>query len=319
MRDVAWRRFASLLILSALPAATGCAGIKRFAINKLGDTLAEGGSVYETDDDLELVGSALPFGLKLIESLLAQSPGHRGLLLAASQGFTSYAYGYVDLEADEVAETDLDRGKRMRARARRLYIRAHRYGMRGLEISCPGIGERMAADPDGAAAAAERSDVPLLYWSAASLGLAISAARDDAAMLARLPEVAALLDRAKALDEDWQEGALHEFEITFAGARSGFSLADVPRLKRHFDRAKELSGGRRASLFVTYAEAVSVRTQDAVEFRALLGEALGIDPDAHERLRLTNLISQRRARWLMSRIEELFLDPEGTGPTEGDS
>ena len=138
-------------------------------------------------------------------------------------------------------------------------------------------------------------------------------------MLARLPEVAALLDRAKALDEDWQEGALHEFEITFAGARSSFSLADVPRLKRHFDRAKDLSGGRRASLFVTYAEAVSVRTQDAVEFRALLGEALGIDPDAHERLRLTNLISQRRARWLMSRIEELFLDPEGTGPAEGDS
>ena len=137
MRDVAWRRFASLLILSALPAATGCAGIKRFAINKLGDTLAEGGSVYETDDDLELVGSALPFGLKLIQSLLAQSPGHRGLLLAASQGFTSYAYGYVDLEADEVAETDLDRGKRMRARARRLrcpHGEVHRFGQGGRRI-----------------------------------------------------------------------------------------------------------------------------------------------------------------------------------------
>ena len=39
--------------------------------------------MYETDDDLVLVGDALPFGLKLTESLLAQSPNHRGLLLTA--------------------------------------------------------------------------------------------------------------------------------------------------------------------------------------------------------------------------------------------
>jgi predicted anti-sigma-YlaC factor YlaD len=319
MPCAARRRVASLVILLALPAAGGCGAVKRFAINKLGDTLAEGGSVYESDDDVELVGDALPFGLKLIESLLAQSPRHRGLLLAASQGFTSYAYAYVDVTADEASRTDLDRGKQMRARARRLYLRAHGYGLRGLEITCAGISERLAVDPNGAAAAARLKDVPLLYWSAASLGLAISAARDDAAMLARLPEVAALLDRAMALDEGWQEGSLHEFEITFAGARPGFGLADVPALKRHFDRAKDLSRGGRASLYLSYAEAVSVRTQNAVEFRALLNEALDIDPDARASLRLVNLVSQRRARWLLSRIEELFLDPESAGPQEGGS
>ena len=70
---------------------------------------------------------------------------------------------------------------------------------------------------------------------------------------------------------------------------------------------------------MSYAEAVSVRAQNAVEFRALLNDALGIDPDARAPLRLVNLVSQRRARWLLSRIEELFLDPEGTGPGEGGS
>ena len=36
----------------------------------------------------ELVREAVPFSLKLIESLLAESPRHRGLLLAACKGFT---------------------------------------------------------------------------------------------------------------------------------------------------------------------------------------------------------------------------------------
>ena len=74
------------LICACLLLTDGCS-IKRMAINKIGNALASGGSTYETDDDLELVGDALPFGLKLIESLLAESPRHRGLLLAASSGF----------------------------------------------------------------------------------------------------------------------------------------------------------------------------------------------------------------------------------------
>jgi hypothetical protein len=53
-----------------LAACWGCS-IKRIAVNKLGNALAPGGSTYESDDDPELVASAVPFGLKLMESLLA--------------------------------------------------------------------------------------------------------------------------------------------------------------------------------------------------------------------------------------------------------
>jgi hypothetical protein len=34
---------------------------------------------FEGDEDPELVAAAIPFGLKLYESLLAESPKHRGL------------------------------------------------------------------------------------------------------------------------------------------------------------------------------------------------------------------------------------------------
>ena len=58
-----------ILILSCLCSLSGCS-IKQVAISKLGDTLAESGSVYASDNDIELVGEALPFSLKTIEGLL---------------------------------------------------------------------------------------------------------------------------------------------------------------------------------------------------------------------------------------------------------
>ena len=72
----------------------GCS-IKTMAINALGNALAESGSSFASDDDTELVAAAVPFGLKTIESLLAQSPNHKGLLLAACSGFTRYTYTFV--------------------------------------------------------------------------------------------------------------------------------------------------------------------------------------------------------------------------------
>ena len=42
----------------------------------------------------------LHLGLKLTESLLAQSPDHPGLLLTACRGFTMYSYAFVAYEAE---------------------------------------------------------------------------------------------------------------------------------------------------------------------------------------------------------------------------
>jgi predicted anti-sigma-YlaC factor YlaD len=51
-----------------------------------------------------------------------------------------------------------------------------------------------------------------------------------------------------------------------------------------------------------------VANQNRAEFKSLLEKALAIDADAHPSDRLANLVAQRRARWLLSRIDELFLE-----------
>jgi len=275
-------------------------------VNRVGDALASGGSTYENDEDLQLVGAALPFGLKLIESLLAESPRHKGLLLAACQGFASYSYLFVQQEGDRAAGEDLEAAEKIRARARRLYLRAHRYGFRALEVAHPGFNQKVTADPKGASALVrKKSEVPLLYWNAVALGLAISVSKNEASMLARLPEVEALLDRALELDESWGEGTLHEFAVVFAAARPG--KPDFEKVDRHFRRALELSQGRRAGLYVSYAEAVAVPRQDRASFDSLLAKSLAIRMEEQESGRLQNQAAQERARWLKERADELIL------------
>jgi predicted anti-sigma-YlaC factor YlaD len=302
-------RLATGVILTLVFALQGCA-IRQYAINTIGDSIASGSSVYESDDDIELVGDALPFGLKTLDSLIAKSPKHRGLLLAASRGYLLYAYAYVDYEADRIVESDFERGKQGHARAHRLYLRAFDYAMRGLEAGYPGIREEMVVNPAKALQRVGRenmaTDVALLYSAAATLGLAIASDKQDPAMLARLPEVDALIARALELDEAWNDGALHELAMMWLSARPG--VPDTVAIERHYARALELSGGKRASVYVTYAEAVMVREQKRSEFVQLMNQALAVPLDADPRHKLLNALAHRRARWQLTRLDQLFLE-----------
>src|SRR5262245_7199240 len=60
-----------------LPLLGGCAMIKKKAVGMVADTLASSGDVFTRDEDLELVGQAIPFGLKLYEALLDSDPKNK--------------------------------------------------------------------------------------------------------------------------------------------------------------------------------------------------------------------------------------------------
>ncbi len=296
------------LILAELVLATGCS-IRRVAVNQIGNALASGGTTFTSDDDPDLVASAIPFGLKTYESLLAESPKHTGLLLAAAQGFTEYSFAFVDSRIDETKDESLDRANALRDRARKLYLRAFRYGMRGLEVRHPGFGSALDEDAALALSRVVKRDVPLLYWTAASRGLAISLSKNNPEMIAELPLLQMIIQRAAELDEGFENGAIPEFLITFEAARNDINAAEQQRLMRlHFERAIELSKGKRAGTYVSFAENACVPAQNAAEFKAVLEKALAVDTDADPDHRLANLVAQRRARWLLNHSGELFVE-----------
>ncbi len=282
--------------------------MKRYAVNRMGDALAGSGSTFASDDNPELIRAATPFSLKLIESLLAESPEHRGLLLAAARGFTQYGYAFTEQDADEIEYDDLQRAIELRRYARRLYIRAKDYGLRGLETSHEGIRDELYRDPESAVQRLVVEDVPLIYWTAASWGAAISLSKDDPELIADLPQMESLIYRALELDEAYDNGAIHVFMIVLESSRPGNAPEEQKLVRFHFQRAVELSRGMLAAPMVSMAENVSVSTQDRKEFTDLLNRALAIDADALPEWRLNTLIMQRRAAWLLSRIDDLFLE-----------
>lgn len=290
---------ASIALIAA--GTTGCASL---VTSSLADALSGSGALYAQDDDPELIADAIPFALKTMEGVLVEEPDHVPLLTALCAGFTQYAYAFVSEEADRVEEADYARSEQLRDRAKRLFLRARDFGKRGLEVRHEGFGTELKDRKDVAFARLEKEDVALVYWTAASWALYIAGSGLDPDVVAELPTVRALVERALVLDATFGDGALHELVVSLETAVPGGSL---DRAETHYRSAVEMSGGRRAGTFVAYAERICVRRQDRACFDAALKRALSIDVNAYPQDRLANVIMQRRARRLKSEAEDLFV------------
>jgi predicted anti-sigma-YlaC factor YlaD len=296
-----------IALAATLVLSLGGCSIRKTAVNKIGDALANTGSNFAADDDPELVGQAIPFGLKTMEGLLEESPKHAGLLLAVTSGFVQYAYGWVQLEADIVEAKDLARATELRGRAQKLYLRAREYGLRGLELDSPGLRTALQRDAKAALAGTKRKHVPLLYWTAVAWAGAIALKVNDSELSADQGVVEALARRALELDEGWDLGSIHEFFISWEAARSSIG-GSLERAREHFDRALAISQGRRAFPYLSFAESVSVVRQDRAQFREMLDKALAVDVSRKDAQRLANLLAQKRARFQLARVDELFVE-----------
>jgi predicted anti-sigma-YlaC factor YlaD len=304
MSNLVRRSLLPLCLCALALAHTGCS-IKMMAINTLGNALAEGSSGFAKDDDPELVRDAVPFALKTIESLIDQSPKHKGLLTAACSGFTQYSYAFIQQEADFIEAQDLERATAMRARAKKLYLRGRDYGIRAFEVEFPGFGDQLRKNTDGVLAKLSKKHVPLLYYTAAAWAAAFAVDIADSRLSVEQTLFEKMMRRALALDETYDLGSLHDFFVSWdAGhATAGGSIKSA---REHFERANTLAHGQRVSPFVSLAESVSVSEQNKKEFEQLLNEALAIDISLAPEQKLANVIAQRRAKWLLSRINELF-------------
>ncbi len=303
---------ATLVLMVGTAVLSGGCSLRTMAVNAIVPTLANP-AVYLSEEDPELVRDALPFLLKTIESILDTSPRQNEALVFACSGFTLYANAFVQIDADLAEWDDYELALQLRDRAWRFYVRARDYCLRSLELKYAGITERLRQDPVVAVAETGIDDVEVLFLLSAAWGLAISNAMTPE-LLADLPAVRELLERALELDEGYERGSLHSAIITIEALPP--ELGGSPeRAREHLERAIDLSDGLDAAPFVAFAAGVSVIAEDRAEFTRLLEQALAIDPDEDTSMRLLNLVNQKRAQMLLDHVDDLFFDPAGTQET----
>jgi predicted anti-sigma-YlaC factor YlaD len=292
-------------------AVLGACSINRMAVKAVSDALTgEGsGAVFTGDGDPELVGDAIPFAVKMYEALLEANPKHQGLILTTGSLLVMYASAFVQdpafmLPPERYAERDAQY-----VRAKALYLRGVEILSRGLELKYPGFSAAFRAGQVGdLLAKTKKEDVPLLYWTVAGTLSAYSLDPFDLELGFRIQALSRLIARAYELDSDFNHGAIDEFYLLFYASLPPALGGDPARAPEFFRRAVEKTGGLSAGPFVSYAQSVCVPAQDYPAFKENLAKALAVDVNAVPETRLVNILSQRKARYLLDHAPAYFID-----------
>ena len=76
----------------------------------------------------------------------------------------------------------------------------------------------------------------------------------------------------------------------------------------YFEKALQLSDSSDASIYVGYAESIHIPQQEKKEFEDKLNFVIGMDINKNKNNKINNIISKRRAMWLLSKTNDLFLE-----------
>lgn len=293
---------------------TGCS-IKKIAINSVANSLAGGGDglVFAGENDPKLVADALPFALKMYETLAEQAPENAELRVETGKIFVMYAYAFVQVPADQLPPEEVEKQNRMKKRAKKLYLRGRRYLLEALELRHPGFRDRLNESADSALAVAEEMDSTALYWTGMAWMGAITADKFDLGLVLGMKKAVKMVRQVAEYNEAFGDGAVHEFFLSYYGGLPASMGGSEETARFHYQKAVEFSNGKKAGPYVSLATTVSVKNQDVEEYRTLLHKALDVDTRERNKHRLTNVITQQRAQWLLDNIDRYFLLDEDEG------
>ncbi|HUI92316.1 MAG TPA: TRAP transporter TatT component family protein [Chitinivibrionales bacterium] len=303
--------FPWLFIILAL-LISGC--VKTTTVNLMAGALSKesGAAVFSGDDDPGLVGDAMPFAIKLYESLVASSPNNRPLLLATGKSLCMYAYAFVQVPAEQLTYTDLDTKNEMLQRAKRLYLRGRDYILRAITLRHPHFMEYLDKnDFADAFHGISARDTSYLYWLGMAWMAAFTADKGDVSLMVDIPKAVALANKVLELNDGYSEGAAHEFFITYYGAMPAAMGGSEEKAREHFNKAVAYSKGCKSSPYIALATTVCVKNQNLAEFKSLVETALKVDVNKCPGNRLLNILNIQKAHWLLDHTDAFFLPAEG--------
>src|SRR5688572_23802583 len=281
-------RARSIRRLACACVALALAGCSSLIGGKAADTLA---AAILNQDDPALVESGVPAYLLLIDGLISQSPDNVALLSAGAQLFALYGSRFATPD-----------------RAVTLTSKARRYGERAICLAHEPACQWAEADYGRFATELEavgEKDLDPLYSYAVSWLSHLDATSEDWTAVAELPWVEAALQQALALDETYENGAVHGYLGILNSLRPP-ALGGKPDVAReHFERAIELTGGRDLSIKVEYARRYARLVFDQELHDRLLTEVLDAPVDA-PRMTLFNVLAKQEAQTLLTSSREYF-------------
>jgi predicted anti-sigma-YlaC factor YlaD len=241
--------------------------------------------------------------IKSLERKKSLSPKQKRLLLKTK---VEYGFGVLLEESDRILDHDYNLGVKKSQEAHIVFSDAKKVGNSILIISYPKLDSWLSGKTN---LQFKINDVSDLYWLAAAYGGAIKSSRGNPFDVVKLPVVKKLLMTAIALDPKWGKGALYSAMMSYTSSRPDlFGDALIDSVSSFYAKALIASDSLDASLFVSYAELIDKKFQDRDAFEQKLDLALNMDVEKDKDFRLSNIIAQERAKWLLSKTDEFFFE-----------
>lgn len=288
-----------LLTLMALGLCLSACSWNRFTVNQTAALMQSAGIAFDSESDLELVAAALPGNIKSLEGMLAIEPEQPILLRLLAEAYFAYAFGFIEDEAEEIANRDAPRAAVLRMRAVTYYWRAHAYALRLLALQHAAIADELRSGqlvhPEILAELA-LEDNPAIFWIANTWGAALHLEGASDRAVVAMPVIRALLERSVQLDERYNDAGAH-IALGSLEASVPLMMGGRPDLAiQHFRRALELSDGKNAMARVMFASKFAVQMADQKLFNDQLQMVVALTSDtAATSGALQRQIARRRA------------------------
>ena len=218
-----------------------------------------------------------------------------------------YAYGVLMEEGDRLVDQDYSKSMKYYKKANEQFLQAKKSSILLLSDRYPDFKGWMRKEHK---IIFDKDDVNDMYWLSASIAGSIQSSRgSNPYELINIPLIGRLLKNAISLDPNWRNGALYSAMMSYSAVRpdlSGKGLVDT--VDYYFEKALQLSDSLDASIYVGYAESIHKPNQEKKEFEEKLNFVIEMDINKNKNNKINNLISKRRAKWLLSKTNDYFLE-----------
>lgn len=263
------------------------------------------------EKDPELMAGFFPTAIKMYEILHYQNPTHQGLASMTGSLYVMYANVFIQHKADMMPLEQLDLQQREIARAKMHYLRGRDYCLKAFEMRYPGFTANLMSGDETkfneSLSLLKKSDVSNAYWAGAGWLGAFGVDPLDTGILPTIRGGVALLEKAAALDSEFNAGAIWEILCAFYAAAPADFGGNPERAVYAYEQSLKISGGKTIGPYLTYAQSFCIPNQDIDGFDKAIEKALSINPDDNPSTRLATTISHEKAEYLKAHRDDLFI------------
>ena len=282
--------FFSLILISLSPA---CLPSKKLTVGTTAMLLEEVARSSYRQSDLRMIREGMPAYLMLMDGMIEAWPDNEQLLIAAAQTYSSFASIFVEDQDQEYAKLLFRKGKdyALRSLERRGLKQPLQSPFEDFKESVKNLGKR---------------DAPYLFWGATCWANWIRLNLDSMEALAELPKVEWMMKRVLEIDEGFYYGGPHLFMGIWLASRPKIAGGDLKKAQEHFLKALEFGKGKFLMAYIYYAAYYARQALDKDLFISTLREVVETPADISPELTLLNTVAQKKAKELLTHVEEYF-------------